>query len=53
MNSINCKEACVNGCVLGDKCPHLPYLAETKKFLETTSIDRMLQIAADRFKPKT
>lgn len=53
MNSINCKEACINGCVLGEKCPHLPYLAETKKFLESNSIDRMLQIAADRFKPKT
>ncbi|MCS6959518.1 MAG: hypothetical protein RMK91_05655 [Pseudanabaenaceae cyanobacterium SKYGB_i_bin29] len=51
--TINCKEACVNGCVLGDKCPHLPYLEQTRKFLANTSIDRMIQIAADRFKPKT
>ncbi|MDX1978541.1 MAG: hypothetical protein SFT94_12785 [Pseudanabaenaceae cyanobacterium bins.68] len=51
MTEINCKEACVNGCILGDRCPNLKYLAEARKFIETTSMDQMLQIAADRFNP--
>jgi len=52
MTTINCKEACVNGCVLGDKCPNLEHLANTRKFLANTSIDKMLEIAANRFAPK-
>ncbi|MFN3926101.1 MAG: hypothetical protein ACK4QL_02005 [Pseudanabaenaceae cyanobacterium] len=49
---INCKEACVNGCILGDKCPNLQYLENTRKFMAETSIDKMLEIAASRFLPK-
>lgn len=52
MNAINCKEACVNGCILGDKCPNLEHLAKARKFLEENSIDKMLEIAASRFLPK-
>ena len=42
---INCKEACVNGCVLGDKCPNLEYKEKATKFIENTSLDQMLEIA--------
>ncbi|MEE3715337.1 hypothetical protein V2H45_01100 [Tumidithrix elongata RA019] len=50
--TVNCKEACINGCILGDRCPNLEYLAATRKFLQDTSIDKILEIAANRFFPK-
>ncbi|KST66432.1 MULTISPECIES: hypothetical protein [Mastigocoleus] len=42
---INCKEACINGCVLGDKCPNTEYREEATKFIENTSLDKMLEMA--------
>lgn len=42
---INCKEACVNGCVLGDKCPNIEYREEAAKFIENTSLDQILEMA--------
>jgi hypothetical protein len=53
MDAINCKELCANGCILGDKCPHLEYLAKARKFIEETSIESIIQIAASRFDPPT
>ncbi|NJK35201.1 MAG: hypothetical protein HC919_09705 [Oscillatoriales cyanobacterium SM2_2_1] len=50
--TINCREACINGCVLGDRCPNLEHLATARKFVSETSIERMLQIAAERFLPR-
>jgi hypothetical protein len=49
---INCVEACVNGCVLGDKCPHLEYRAQARKFIDETSLDKMLEIADEAFRKK-
>ncbi|AFY66800.1 hypothetical protein [Geitlerinema sp. PCC 7407] len=48
----NCAETCVNGCILGDKCPHLEYAQAARKFLEETSVDRMIEISEARFLPK-
>lgn len=42
---INCAEACVDGCVLGEKCPNQEYLEEASTFIENTSLDKMLEIA--------
>jgi hypothetical protein len=42
---IDCKVACVNGCVLGDKCPNTEFREATSKFIEETSLDKMLEIA--------
>lgn len=47
---INCAEACKNGCVLGDQCPNLQYRDQATKFIESTSLDRMLEIAEERIK---
>ncbi len=49
MTEINCKEACVNGCVLGDRCPNLKYLEEARKFIQSTTVDKMLEISAERY----
>ncbi len=52
--TINCAEACVNGCVLGDQCPNLNYKDEAMKFVNETSLDKMLEIAeAARLKKLT
>lgn len=51
-NSINCAEACINGCVLGDQCPHKEYAATASKFIEETSLDKMLDIADEALRKK-
>ncbi|EFA74466.1 MAG: hypothetical protein RLZZ29_1514 [Cyanobacteriota bacterium] len=50
--TINCAEACVNGCVLGDKCPHTEYRAATTKFIQDTPLEKMLEIAEERLRKK-
>ena len=50
--TIDCAKACVNGCVLGDKCPNIKYKEATSKFIEETSLDRMLEIAQERLRKK-
>ncbi|NJL82224.1 MAG: hypothetical protein HC890_03315 [Chloroflexaceae bacterium] len=44
-NEINCAEACVNGCILGDRCPNREYAAQATKFIEETSLDRLIEMA--------
>lgn len=51
-NTIDCATACVNGCVLGDKCPNLAYKEESSKFIAETSLDRMLEIAEERLRKR-
>ncbi len=50
--AINCAEACVNGCVLGDKCPNLEFREETSKFIEETSLEKMLELAEERLRKR-
>jgi hypothetical protein len=50
--AVNCAEACVNGCVLGEQCPHRQYLAAASKFIQDTSIDRILEIAEEGVRKK-
>lgn len=42
---VNCKEACKNGCILGDQCPNLEYKSQASQFIQETSLDDMLAIA--------
>ncbi|MBR8827326.1 MAG: hypothetical protein DSM107014_05370 [Gomphosphaeria aponina SAG 52.96 = DSM 107014] len=52
--TVNCVQDCINGCILGDKCPHLEHAAEAAKFIKETSLDSMLEIAeAARLKKLT
>jgi hypothetical protein len=50
--TVNCLEACVNGCILGDDCPHREHLAAASKFIENTSMDEMLAIAEQSIRKK-
>ena len=49
---INCAEACVNGCVLGDKCPHKEYATQASQFINNTPLDQMLDMAEEAVKKK-
>jgi hypothetical protein len=42
---INCAEACVNGCILGEACPHREYLAAALKFVAEHDLDELVAVA--------
>ena len=44
-STVNCAEVCVNGCILGDKCPNQEFVSEASNFINETSLDKMLEIA--------
>lgn len=50
--TINCAEACVNGCVLGDQCPNLEYRQAASKFVQETSLDDMLRMAEESLRKR-
>ena len=43
---VNCEVECVNGCILGAECPNLEFKAQASKFIEETSLEKMLEMAA-------
>lgn len=51
-NEINCAEACVNGCILGDQCPNREYAATTSNFISNTSLDEILEMAQEALRKK-
>jgi hypothetical protein len=42
---IDCKVQCVNGCILGEKCPNVEIREATSKFIEDTPLDKILEMA--------
>ncbi|MBD2020418.1 hypothetical protein H6F43_09485 [Leptolyngbya sp. FACHB-36] len=50
--TINCAEACVNGCVMGDQCPNLEHKEQASKFIQETSLDEMLKLAEEAARKK-
>jgi hypothetical protein len=42
---VNCEVDCTNGCVLGDRCPNKEYKNEASEFINSTSLDKMIEIA--------
>jgi hypothetical protein len=50
--TINCAEACVNGCVLGDKCPNLEYKDQATKFIQEKSLDQIIAEAEEAIRKK-
>ncbi|AFY41488.1 hypothetical protein Nos7107_0822 [Nostoc sp. PCC 7107] len=49
---INCAEACVRGCILGDKCPNIEFREAASQFIQETSLDEMLAMAEERRRKK-
>lgn len=52
MADINCAVDCKNGCVLGDDCPHKDSQQQASRFIEDTSLDTMLEMAAEAVRRK-
>lgn len=42
---VNCAVECTSGCILGDICPNVKYKDEAAKFIQNTSLDKMLEMA--------
>lgn len=42
---VNCAVDCADGCLLGDRCPNHEYKNAAAKFIQDTSLDKMLEIA--------
>ena len=49
---VNCAEACVDGCILGEECPNKEYREQASKFIQETSLDQMLEIAEEAIRKK-
>lgn len=50
--TVNCAEACINGCILGDKCPNKEYVTEASQFINETSLEKMHEIAEEARRKK-
>jgi hypothetical protein len=44
--TVNCAEVCVNGCVLGDQCPHLESAKAAREYITNTDWDTIMETAA-------
>ena len=51
-NTVDCAVACINGCILGDKCPKREYAEATSNFIENTSLEKMLGMAEEAVRRK-
>lgn len=49
---VNCQVECVNGCVLGEQCPHREHAQEASQFIQETSLDAMLAMAEEARRKK-
>ncbi len=52
MAEINCAVECIDGCVLGEQCPHKGAQQKTSQFIAHTSLDDMLEMAAEAVRRK-
>ncbi|MFB2917086.1 hypothetical protein [Aerosakkonema funiforme] len=50
--SVNCAVDCVNGCILGEKCPNREHIAKATSFMNETSLDKMHEIAEAALRKK-
>lgn len=50
--TIDCVTACVDGCVLGEKCPNKEYAAAASNFIKEVSLDDMIAMAAEAQRKK-
>jgi hypothetical protein len=51
-NTINCSEACTNGCVQPDRCENQDHIQSASKFINETSLDKMHEIAEEARRKK-
>ena len=52
MAEVNCAVDCVNGCVLGDECPHKEDVNKASSFINDTPLEKMIEIADEAVRRK-
>lgn len=48
-SSVNCVTDCVNGCILGDQCPHREAAQTAVTYIMNTDWDTLMEKAESRF----
>jgi hypothetical protein len=51
-NTINCSEACANGCIQPDNCQNQAHVQSASKFINETPLDKMHEIAEEARRKK-
>ena len=51
-NTINCSEACINGCIQPDRCQNQAHVQSASKFINETPLDKMHEIAEEARRKK-
>jgi hypothetical protein len=46
-NTINCSEACTDGCIQPDRCQSQVHVESASKFINETSLEKMHEIAEE------
>ena len=52
MADINCAVDCKDGCVMGAQCPNKDSQKQASEFIENTSLETMLEMAAEALRRK-
>ncbi|MDA0267960.1 MAG: hypothetical protein O2890_06405 [Cyanobacteria bacterium] len=52
MAEVNCAADCTNGCILGEDCPNQEYTQQAARFIENTSLDKILEMADEAVRRK-
>ncbi len=50
--TINCAEACINGCVMPNNCASREYAESATKFVQEKSLDEILAMAEEAVRRK-
>lgn len=50
VTAASCAVTCVNGCILGDACPHLVHLETARKYIAETPWEEIVSVA-DTYAP--
>ena len=50
--TINCNEVCTSGCIQPDACQNIAQVESTAKFINETSLDRMIEMAEEARRKK-
>jgi len=50
--TVDCATQCINGCILGDRCPNREYASTAAQFINDVSLDRMHEIAEEARRKK-
>jgi hypothetical protein len=51
--TVNCATQCINGCILGERCPNRDYAATASQFINDVSLDTMHEIAEAALRKKS